>query len=424
MPIPNFTRSITAPWRSITTDRKGKITTSYGESLANSISRKSTCYNTPNWKTAKKQIPLPNNPYFVETTEIIGSTGTYEVVDTNPLTGYRKVHFGNVQQTAVAASVSTSEVDGYSSAMAALDRRTIIALRNSMKDMRINVAQFIAERNQTINMIAQTAHDMAAAINALKKCDYVGAAKNLGVAASRKSRVSKKFKRQWEKDQARAIARGWLQLSYGWRPLIADAIGAAEALAKAAEQYMFDKISTRRSQTLSQTINTPLTSGWTGYNTEVRTMEISISYVLFYKVDMKLAGGMSSLGLTNPATIAWELMPWSFVIDWFVPIGNWIASLDAEAGTTFSTGTRSQKVVIRNEGERNGYFRSGTTTLQGSARASVVRKAYTRGLLYSTPVAYLPYMKDPRSTEHWLNAAALLTGAAGGLHRYTSKDLK
>jgi hypothetical protein len=30
------------------------------------------------------------------------------------------------------------------------------------------------------------------------------------------------------------------------------------------------------------------------------------------------------MGLANPASIAWEFMPWSFAVDWAIPIGSWI----------------------------------------------------------------------------------------------------
>lgn len=34
----------------------------------------------------------------------------------------------------------------------------------------------------------------------------------------------------------------------------------------------------------------------------------------------------SRLGLTNPASIAWELVPFSFVVDWFGTVGEFLAS--------------------------------------------------------------------------------------------------
>jgi hypothetical protein len=35
-----------------------------------------------------------------------------------------------------------------------------------------------------------------------------------------------------------------------------------------------------------------------------------------------------ALGLLDPLTVAWEIIPYSFVIDWFVPIGTYFENLN------------------------------------------------------------------------------------------------
>jgi hypothetical protein len=37
-------------------------------------------------------------------------------------------------------------------------------------------------------------------------------------------------------------------------------------------------------------------------------------------------------GLTNPALVAWELVPYSFVFDWFVSVGGYLEALTATQG--------------------------------------------------------------------------------------------
>lgn len=34
------------------------------------------------------------------------------------------------------------------------------------------------------------------------------------------------------------------------------------------------------------------------------------------------------LGLVDPATVVWELIPYSFVVDWFLPIGSYLENLN------------------------------------------------------------------------------------------------
>lgn len=50
----------------------------------------------------------------------------------------------------------------------------------------------------------------------------------------------------------------------------------------------------------------------------------------------------------NPLEVGYEMIPLSFVLDWFIPIGNWLSSLDAYSGVSQiwgSTSTRTRMVV-------------------------------------------------------------------------------
>lgn len=42
---------------------------------------------------------------------------------------------------------------------------------------------------------------------------------------------------------------------------------------------------------------------------------------------------LDQCGLINPLSVAWELVPFSFVVDWFLPIGTYINSMSDYAGT-------------------------------------------------------------------------------------------
>ena len=42
------------------------------------------------------------------------------------------------------------------------------------------------------------------------------------------------------------------------------------------------------------------------------------------------------LGLLNPISVAWELVPFSFLIDWFVPVGNYLDSFTDFVGLEMS----------------------------------------------------------------------------------------
>jgi hypothetical protein len=51
-----------------------------------------------------------------------------------------------------------------------------------------------------------------------------------------------------------------------------------------------------------------------------------------YRPSSDVISLLSNLGLINPLSVAWEVVPFSFVIDWFIPVNKWLNSLTADAG--------------------------------------------------------------------------------------------
>lgn len=47
----------------------------------------------------------------------------------------------------------------------------------------------------------------------------------------------------------------------------------------------------------------------------------------------------------NPLEVAWELTPMSFMVDWFLPVGGWLSSLDALKDVRGVTGTATYKTI-------------------------------------------------------------------------------
>jgi hypothetical protein len=51
---------------------------------------------------------------------------------------------------------------------------------------------------------------------------------------------------------------------------------------------------------------------------------------------------LNQTGFTNPINLLWELLPFSFVADWFLPIGNYLEALTAWNGLEFLDGYQVQ----------------------------------------------------------------------------------
>jgi hypothetical protein len=120
---------------------------------------------------------------------------------------------------------------------------------------------------------------------------------------------------------------------------------------------------------------------------------------------------LGAMGLTNPLLIAWELLPWSFVVDWFLPVGKFVENMDATAGLTFKDGYLTTYEVIDSIGTVDGSYLSKTSGVNNIKRGIQSRKKVTvyRQKLTDFPSNPAPSFKNPVSLDHMLNAMALLS---------------
>lgn len=292
----------------------------------------------------------------------------------------------------------------------AADAVTRNKLLLKLKDQKVNLAQAMAERHQVVDMVAKNATRIADMMVNLKRGNLALAADALGITVSK--RANARYKKSFRKRQPQAVAGGVLELQYGWRPLLNDIFGAAEVLANT-----YYKVPTQGRVVAS----TKLDRNWTetvkrGNRSLVPTtnryhVEYTIKYVVYFSIANDVAYALNKLGITNPALIAWELTPWSFVADWFIPIGNWISTFDATLGLNFEKGTKSILEVssairycdVRNFGTPFVYYK------RVDVKKSESYVNYTRRKLIAFPFSSFPPFKNPFSYEHAVNAIALLT---------------
>lgn len=134
---------------------------------------------------------------------------------------------------------------------------------------------------------------------------------------------------------------------------------------------------------------------------------------LDYELENPFVATLAQLGITNPAELIWELVPYSFVIDWFVPVGNYLSAFDAALGWHFKGGTitewaRQKGVGLpRPDGSGGWYYQPGQLGMKYHCNHfKMVRSVYT-----SSPLPRFPGIKNPLSTGHIANAMALLVSA-------------
>lgn len=374
------------PWRQppyveVLTKRQ----TLYGHTLRNSTV-------TPSYKFALRFGNLPENPFAFVKSTYTKYQGT--IIWQNAYTQwFQQGAFGG--DDAVPLFFSGLQ-------LANLDNQVKQKASSKIKDQDINLGQAFAERDQTFKLIAESLKRLAKTMAALKRGDYAAAAKALGIKAP----SSSGFDAQWRRNQSRAVARGWLELQYGWRPLLSDIYGAANAANKfhSKREFQVVKTSVNSKMQSSKSIQSTYTADVYEYDsTCTKTIIVKMK-----RTSLPLAT-LSSLGLTNPAVIAWELVPFSFVFDWLVPVGSFLNQFDAHIGWSFSSGSittfMKENVKMTRSTHRvpPGYDYYSETGSKSTEWVTCVRSPLVGfGSLLS-----MPFVKDPTSLVHAANALAL-----------------
>jgi hypothetical protein len=162
-------------------------------------------------------------------------------------------------------------------------------------------------------------------------------------------------KRKAKKDPAsvyRYFRDLWLEARYGIRPIMYDAYDAANFLSKMLNGEIGGLITGRGRQT--ETFNKQ-SGEWTHYDITwdiLDDLHYSSTFIhrgIAYHAPKKL--GKHGL-VADPLVTAWELMPYSFVVDWFVDIGSWVQTLSPQVSNVYLGIGSSLRVDSTFSGER------------------------------------------------------------------------
>lgn len=209
------------------------------------------------------------------------------------------------------------------------DRATsaLISKVQKTRDTGFNGAVFLGELSSTWGMFVGTARRVVTAYRRARKGDFAGAARSL--AATQKKRASK------------GVANNWLELQYGWLPLLSDIDSAARKLADLIKtRPVVHRVSATSS--LSRVSTSPVYTYVdylrTSPGKRVLSENFSVRIGVAYTVPDEIVALAAELGFTNPALIAWELLPLSFVLDWIVSVGDWLQAISTFHGLAFCDG--------------------------------------------------------------------------------------
>lgn len=334
-----------------------------------------------------------NSPNFPD----VLTDNAYQCIVDRRIDPFITIHAASSPYVRRATMRTMSGTDGTSKPMtwsAASESILLGRIADQIRGHDFNLGTFLGEGHQTARMIGDSAIAIARSLRALRRGDLSGAAARLGLG----KQAGKKL------NPRKDAASNWLALQYGWMPLLSDVHSGAEALAFHMRRP--HKVRYRARYTQKDDSDYVTAHPYT-YR---RRAGITKSYILELNEDA-VPSIPQNLGLEDPEVIAWELVPFSFVLDWFVPIGDYL-QLRAEVGRLNGKWITSTKSFCASQG----WSIPGLYTQSEAERAymrTTLRylSTFNRSISYAPPRVPLPRFKPLQkvgSVKHLLNGLALL----------------
>lgn len=277
----------------------------------------------------------------------------------------------------------------------------VIDATNKFLESRIDLGVELAELPKTISLVTSTAGAIYESYRAARKGKFHRALDILGdVNRSRRPNLDRMSTHQ-----------KWLAVQYGWTPLMLGVQDACSVMSDGLGNWRFSANVFRGSRKMNETSVVK----YSNLDYEVTTKARGLSCRLDFRIKSELARTFNQLGLLNPASTAWELVPLSFVADWFIPIGDWLSSMSSFAVSEFITGSRTEiyerKVKLLN----SSYVTGGQTVhvTNMSAPSSSHEFKLVRSLVTSAVPPWPPLDLSLSSTR-MVSACALLRGMTKG----------
>lgn len=177
----------------------------------------------------------------------------------------------------------------------------------------------LAQASQAMDMILSRAVQLRRSVVALRKGRFREFLRILGI-----KRLPKHLRLL--RTRAKDAGRLWLEYWFGWAPLVSDIGTAVGELQKDYTKNIF------------------------AFGTSVQKIRVKqrrkywFERDIFYEIDVSSRTQATiditnpnlflgnRLGLINPAVVLWDLVPFSFLIDWFIPVDGFLRSFSEFAG--------------------------------------------------------------------------------------------
>jgi len=206
-------------------------------------------------------------------------------------------------------------------------------------------------------------------------------------------------------------ANAWLEYQYGWRQLIDDVYNAADESLRVVLNRI-ENVSASCTR-VEEWATDPFRQIDTGigaipfHGPVVNKAKRGVRMHLRFRNDDVDLARWTSL---NPVSIAWELVPYSFVADWFVDVGGFLRSTETALRyrNQFVSGYWTLLEVISSVDSQSGHFSAGASSCDMSLKCGASVVNYARTVYTGYPLPTVPKFEARLGSSRLLSAAALL----------------
>jgi len=175
----------------------------------------------------------------------------------------------------------------------------------------------LAEAMQSVNTVEKRLLQVAKAAREIKNFRFGSAARTLGLRG-----VPGGLKKN-----AKAFGNNFLEFHLGWQPAIADVHDAVQTMTKA--DFGTRKIKASGHDTAEW--RTSSKDGSSRFH-DSTSWSLEVKFGALVKITNESAYLANQMGLVNPLSVAWDLVPFSFVVDWFANVGQCLGSITGHVG--------------------------------------------------------------------------------------------
>lgn len=277
----------------------------------------------------------------------------------------------------------------------------------NLSNQNTSISQNFIERKQADDMIAGNIRNIAGSVTDYKRRN------------PRDWRQVKKLTGYGRKKLG-AIPNSWLQTQFGWLPALSDCKGVFDVLKDRDKDEAMNHITVHGFRRNRDHYFWPFdVSGARGavysvpetFQFQAEVQDLALAFVrLDYQMESPILAELQRLDLVNPASIAWNEVPYSFVVDWFLPIGDYLQAWTADLGYSFLGGS------ITTYATRKLLSLAAPSLKYGEGYCSPTGGKldcfwFHRQALKSSPAPRMPHFRNPFSLTHTADAMSLLVNA-------------